>query len=75
MLVLSRKAGESINVGDNVRLTFLKMRGGEVRVGFDAPPEVRIVRSELLERIEAGESISELRGEFDLAENRKRIGA
>jgi carbon storage regulator len=74
MLVFTRKRGESFFVG-NAKISVLKNNGQGMRIGIEAPPDVRVLRSELLERIEAGESISELRDEFDLAENRKRIGA
>ncbi|MEX0978926.1 MAG: carbon storage regulator [Pirellulales bacterium] len=47
MLVLTRKLGETIRVGDNVTLTVLDVRGGNVKVGIEAPAEVRILRGEL----------------------------
>lgn len=47
MLVLTRKAGESILIGDNIRLTLVRVQGNRVRVGIDAPGSVRIVRGEL----------------------------
>lgn len=47
MLVLSRKKHESIEIGDDVRLVVVEIRGDKVRLGFEAPPEVKILRSEL----------------------------
>lgn len=47
MLVLSRKVGESIRIGDNIELQIVAVRGGRVRVGITAPDDVRILRSEL----------------------------
>ena len=47
MLVLSRKPGQSIEIGPNVRLTVIDSRPGKVRLGFEAPREVEIVRTEL----------------------------
>ena len=47
MLVLSRKAGEQILIGDNVRLTVLQTRCDKVRLGFEAPKDVSIDRSEV----------------------------
>lgn len=44
MLVLTRKAGEEIDVGDDVRILFLGVEHGVVKVGIIAPPEVPIVR-------------------------------
>lgn len=50
MLVLSRTIGEKIVVGENITIVVLAVRGEKVRVGIDAPPEVEIVREELLRR-------------------------
>ncbi|HEY1861403.1 MAG TPA: carbon storage regulator [Gemmataceae bacterium] len=48
MLVLSRKLGEQIIVGDNIRVTVVSISGGRVRLGFAAPAEVRILRQEMV---------------------------
>jgi carbon storage regulator len=48
MLVLSRKAGEKICIGNGITLTVLSWKGNRVRLGIDAPPHVRIVREELV---------------------------
>lgn len=48
MLVLTRKTGESIQIGDNVTVEILEMRGGRVRLGINAPGDVSIQRRELL---------------------------
>lgn len=50
MLILSRKEGEWIRLGDNIQVHVLSIRGGAVRLGFMAPNEVAIYRSELLDR-------------------------
>ena len=47
MLVLSRKEGEEIIIGENIRLTVVAIRGNQVRLGFTAPPNVFIQREEL----------------------------
>lgn len=49
MLVLTRKIGQSITFGENIRVTVLSMEGDRVSIGIDAPREVRVFRSELLE--------------------------
>lgn len=51
MLVLSRKSTERIQIGDNVVVTVLEIRGNKVRIGIDAPKEIRVLRSELKEVI------------------------
>ena len=53
MLVLTRKLGESIVIGNNVRVTILEMQGKQIRLGIEAPPEVSVHRGEVYERIEA----------------------
>ena len=50
MLVVSRKTGQEIVIGDSIRVTVLSVRGTHVRLGFDAPVEVRIQRDELQRR-------------------------
>jgi carbon storage regulator len=50
MLVLTRRIGEEIVINDNIRLTVLAVRGGQIRLGLSAPPSVHVVRSELIER-------------------------
>lgn len=47
MLVLSRKTQEQIIIGDNVKITLLRIDGNKVRIGIDAPREVRVIRGEL----------------------------
>ena len=47
MLVLSRKIQEQVRIGDNITLTILQVKGKTVRVGIEAPRDVRVVRGEL----------------------------
>ena len=47
MLVLTRKLNQEILIGDNVKITVLKVKGNTVRLGIEAPRDVRIVRGEL----------------------------
>lgn len=59
MLVLSRKSMESIQIGDNVVVTVLEIKGNRVRLGIDAPREIHVKRSELPDAIaEAPSGIS-----------------
>ena len=48
MLVLSRKVGERIQLGDQITITLVKINGNAVRLGIDAPPEMSVVRQELV---------------------------
>ncbi len=47
MLVLSRKQNERIRVGDSVVVTVVRVSGDKVRIGIEAPPDVRVLRDEL----------------------------
>jgi carbon storage regulator len=51
MLVLSRRIGEQLVIGENIRLTILAITGNQVRLGITAPPEVRVDREEVARRI------------------------
>ena len=51
MLVLSRKTEESMYIGDNIKITVLDIRGGQVRIGITAPDDVKIHREEVYNRI------------------------
>jgi flagellar assembly factor FliW len=51
VLILTRKIGESIMVGDNIRLVVLDIRGRQVRVGIEAPADVIVLREEIAQRL------------------------
>jgi carbon storage regulator len=53
MLVLSRKVGEEVLIGDTIRVRILEIRGNRVKLGFTAPNEVRFMRLEVAQGIEA----------------------
>jgi carbon storage regulator len=51
MLVLTRKTGEKVRFGSDVTLVVLAIQGGQVRIGIEAPAQVRILRGELHDRV------------------------
>ena len=51
MLVLKRKIGERINIGDDIVISIIEVAKGSVRIGIDAPGQVNIFRHEVYERI------------------------
>lgn len=52
MLVLGRKAGEAIKIGDNITIHILHQRGQHVRIGIDAPADIPVHREEIYQRIQ-----------------------
>jgi carbon storage regulator len=52
MLVLTRKEGESIQIGENILLTVVAIENGQVKLGIQAPEGIKIYRSELYEQIQ-----------------------
>ncbi len=52
MLVLTRKLGENIRIGDSVKITVLEVRSGQVKLGIEAPPEIKVHREEIYVRIQ-----------------------
>ena len=55
MLILTRRVGETLMVGDEVAVTVLGVRGNQVRIGISAPKEVAVHREEIYQRIKAEE--------------------
>ncbi len=68
MLVLTRKLGESIVIGNNVRVTVLEMQGKQIRLGIEAPAEISVHRGEVYERIEAENRLAAEKAHTDLKE-------
>jgi carbon storage regulator len=51
MLILTRKLGEKINIGDDITVTLLEIRGAQVKLGIQAPKSIGIHRNEIYEKI------------------------
>lgn len=56
MLILTRRIGETLMIGDDVSITVLGVKGNQVRIGIDAPKDVPVHREEIYERIKGGQS-------------------
>lgn len=52
MLILTRNAGQIIKIGDDIDITILSVKGGQVRIGIDAPKGTSVHRQEVYDRIE-----------------------
>lgn len=56
MLILTRKVGEALKIGDDVTITVLSVKGHQVRIGIDAPKDVSVHREEIYNRIKFGDA-------------------
>lgn len=52
MLILSRRIGETLMVGDEVTVTILEVEGNQIRIGINAPKEIAVHREEIYDRIQ-----------------------
>ncbi len=57
MLVLSRKVGERIWIGENISVTVVRITGGGVRIGIEAPTELAVVREELKHKLDESSAL------------------
>jgi carbon storage regulator len=60
MLILTRRVGETVMIGDDVTITVLGVKGNQVRVGINAPKHVAVHREEIYERIKREQQTDEV---------------
>ncbi len=53
MLILTRKSGEGIRIGDEIKVVLLEIKGNQVRIGIEAPQYIQVHRDEVYERIKS----------------------
>ncbi len=73
MLVLTRKSGEGITIGPNIRVVVLETKGGQVRLGVEAPRSVEVHRDEIYSRIYAENKNAACIGTVPLAAFKKYL--
>lgn len=59
MLILTRKTGQSFTIGDNITISVVETLGDKVRIGIEAPRDVRVLREELLQTMNSNQQASQ----------------
>ncbi len=69
MLILTRRVGETLMIGDEVTVTVLGVKGNQVRIGVNAPKEVAVHREEIYERIKREQETAHVPADDSAADN------
>lgn len=75
MLILTRRVGESVVIGEDVTVTVLGVKGNQVRIGINAPKNVAVHREEIFERIKSGRGADAAGNAEEPAPNRESLPA
>jgi carbon storage regulator len=70
MLILTRRVGETVMIGEDIAITVLRVKGNQVRLGVDAPKTVSVQREEIFQRIQ-GETTPDLQQSLPVAASAK----
>jgi len=73
MLVLTRKSGESITIGDDIKIYIQEVRGNQVKIGIKAPPHVTVHREEVYLKIQEENRLASKSTRDDLSEALKMV--
>ena len=73
MLILTRRIGESLTIGENIKITLLGIKGNQVRIGIDAPKDVEVHREEIYDKIKRETRKANLKTSDSVLEQASRI--